>query len=77
LQEDAEAASNPDHNKVIRVGAETRRTGVVKDKHGNIIGAMTAIMSDVLPTASVRHYFSYSFFSKPPGAPASPAHFNQ
>lgn len=38
-QEEAEAASNPDHNKVVRVGAETRRTGVVKDKHGNIIGA--------------------------------------
>jgi hypothetical protein len=38
-QEEADAAANPDHNRVIRVGAETRKTGVVKDKHGNIIGA--------------------------------------
>ena len=38
-QEEAEAANNPDHDRVINVGAKTKKTGIVRDKRGNIIGA--------------------------------------
>jgi hypothetical protein len=41
-QEEALAESNPDHGRVIRVAAETWKTGIVRDKRGQFIGTISA-----------------------------------
>jgi hypothetical protein len=38
-QEEEEGKNNPDFNRPIRINEHSKKTGIVRDKKGNIIGA--------------------------------------
>lgn len=41
LQEELLAETNPDYDRVVRVAEEGRRTGIVRDKRGHIVGTIS------------------------------------
>jgi hypothetical protein len=42
LQEELLAETNPDYDRVVRVAEEGRRTGIVRDKRGHIVGTISS-----------------------------------
>jgi hypothetical protein len=42
IQEELLAETNPDYNRVVRVAEEGRRSGIVRDKRGNIVGTISS-----------------------------------
>lgn len=55
VQEEELAKENPDFNRAIRVNEYSKKTGIVRDKRGNIIGACysTACSPSMLEVVSV------------------------